>query len=480
MPEKCTISRVLGILLLLLLTSCTVGPDYRRPTTEVPDEWGNIPCPSVTTDPLEGLEWWRLFQDETLDSLMERAILSNKDLKLAEARIREARAQWRMAGAQGLPSLDASTSAMRTRRSANATEPSARGTLSHQNLFQAGFDAGWEIDIFGGIRRAVEAAEAEIGASEEDLRDVRLSLMGEVAINYLTLRGAQARLAIARKNIQTRKETLDLTRGRFSVGLSNRLEVAQAETLLALAESDLPGLESDVRQSIHRLGVLLGFPPETLIQELSIEQAIPSGPPEVPIGLPSDLLRRRPDVRRAERRLAAATARVGEATADLFPRFSLTGLIGLSSAQLPDLVSADSRYYSVGPTISWPVFDAGRIRANIEVRDARREQALIDYESAVLTSLEDTENALVAIAKEQGTFQALARAVESSSQAADMAHELYLKGLTDFLNVLVSQGALYQAEDQFVQSKQRLSTSVVALFKALGGGWETTSGKENP
>ncbi len=463
---------------LIFLAGCTVGPDYQRPESAMPEDWGESTGAGVMSSPQQIVQWWTLFQDKTLNSMIEQAVSSNKDLKIAGARIREARAHLRMTGAEIFPWLETSGSYTRLRQSENA---SANGSETganfpgDQNLFQIGFDAGWEIDIFGGVRRTVEAAEAEIDAAKEGRRDVLITLLAEVATNYMELRAGQRRIAISLENIKLQKETLELTRGRFEAGLAGSLEVAQAEALLKATESRLPAIENSVIRAIHRIGVLIGQQPDALSNELLIEGPIPPVPPQVPIGLPSDLLRRRPDVRRAERLLAAQTARIGVATADLFPKFSLTGIAGLKSLESSDLVSGDSRFYSIGPTVNWPVFEGGRIRANIEVQDALGEQALLTYENAVLTSLEDVKNAIVAYSKEQTTCQSLGQAVEASRRADEIARELYSKGLVDFLNVLLSQGALRQAEDQYVRSEQRVSTSLVALFKALGGGWESTT-----
>ncbi len=477
---------VLGLLFLILLSGCTVGPDYRRTQPVVPVQWGEEPDGGVTTGPLEVIRWWTLFHDEKLNSYVDRAVVSNKDLQLADSRIRQARAQRMIVSSQAFPEVDVSGAYTRSRRSQNipsgTPQQQAAGTgggSGGQNLFQAGFDAGWEIDVFGGVRRAVEAATADIQAAEENRRDTLVTLLSEVARNYIELRGNQQRIAIAVSNINIQRDTLELTRGRFNAGLGNSLEVAQAEALLATTEAKIPTLETSVKQAIHRLGVLLGLRPEALLDELSTIAPIPPVPPEVPIGLPSELLRRRPDVRGAERRLAAATARIGVAVADLFPRFSLTGGLGLQSSRFPNLGSGDSLYYSFASILNWPVFDAGRIRANIEVQNSLQEQALFTYENTVLRSFEDVENAIVAYIKEQATFQSLSRSVDASRRAVDIARELYKRGLVDFLNVLQSEGSLYQVEDQLVQSRQRVSTSLVALFKALGGGWNILPNRES-
>jgi multidrug efflux system outer membrane protein len=476
-------------ILLLLSAGCAVGPNYKRPETAVPPQWPEVgpnngsPARTGSTDLIR---WWTGFRDEALNSLVDRAVRSNKDLQIAQARIREARAQRIIAGGAGLPTVNASGSYTRISgssassaafgagSSAGATGSSAagRGTSRAFDLFQAGLDASWEADIFGGVRRAVEAANANLEASQEDWRNTVVTLLGEVATNYIALRGNQRRLAVARDNVKTQRDTVELTKGLFAAGLNSALDVAQAQAQLASTEAQIPALETSIKQSIHQLGVLLGSEPETLVQELSAGRPVPPTPPQVPIGLPSDLLRRRPDIRRAERQLATATAQVGVATAALFPSFSLTGGAGYQSTKGSNLFSSGNQYWSYGPSINWPLFEGGRLRANIEVQNALQRQALLTYESTVLTALQDVEDAIVAYSNSRAAHKSLTQAVDSSRQAARIARELYQKGLVGFLNVLQSEGALYQAEDQLAQNDQQVATALVSLYKALGGGWE--------
>ncbi|HSW46747.1 MAG TPA: efflux transporter outer membrane subunit, partial [Phycisphaerae bacterium] len=342
-----------------------------------------------------------------------------------------------------------------------------------QNLFQTGFDATWEVDVFGGVRRSVEAAGADIQAAEEYQRHVLVSLLSEVARNYIETRSNQRRLTIAAENISSQQDTLELTRTRFNAGLTSELDVAQAQAQLATTQSQVPVLEMLLAQAIHRLGVLLGQPPESLVDELVQAAPIPAVPPEIPVGLPSELLHRRPDIRRSERQLAAATARIGVATAELFPRFSLTGSFGTQTDDIQHFLDRKSLFWSVGPTMSWPIFDAGRIRANIDVQDIRQQQALALYQQAILIALEEVENALVAYRQEQVRYRHLATAAKSNRRAFDLANERYAKGLADFLSVLESQRSLYVTEDALIQSEGRAVASLIAIYKALGGGWET-------
>jgi multidrug efflux system outer membrane protein len=461
---------------LLLLGGCSVGPNYQEPKLAVPASWQEAQQKGIDIRPVEMTRWWTSFNDSLLNSLVERAVQSNLDLRIAEGRIREARAARTVVAADAWPIVDVFGSYSRNRTSANAL---ALGTLApqgggqlEQDLFKTGFDANWEIDVFGGIRRSVEAADATIEASRETRRDVLVTLLGDVAKNYIDLRGFQRRLAVARANLKAQQDTLELTRIRFQAGLTSDLEVAQAEAQANTTAAQIPTLEASLKQAAYSLDLLLGLAPGALWQELSNEIAIPVLPPEVLVGLPSDLLRRRPDIRVAERRLAAATAQVGSAMADLFPKFSLTGVGGLQSISASDWFTGRSRYWSIGPTISWSIFDAGRIRANIEIRNAQQEQALNQYEKTVLAALGDVEKSLVSYSREQVRQRSLAEAVASSRRAVEMANELYIRGLNDFLNVLDTQRSLYAAENDLAQSEATMASNLVALYKALGGGWE--------
>lgn len=467
---------------LFLVAGCTVGPDYHRPQTPVSQTWAET-SGGLTTGPVSVAQWWTQFNDEQLDSLVDRAVRSNKDLQLAEARIRQARTQRRVTASAAFPTLDATGSYSRIKRGSGFSTFGAgaisgtsgfvgAGSSGAFDLFQTGLDASWEIDVFGGVRRAVEAANANIAASQENLNDAIVTLLGELATDYFQIRGSQRRIEIARQNIEAQRQTVQVAQGRFEAGLGSRLEVAQAQALLATTESQIPALDNTVRQSIHQLGVLLGAQPEALLQELLVPKPIPPVPPEVPIGLPSDLLRRRPDVRSAERQLAAATAQIGVAVADLFPKLSLTGSAGYQGLTGSELVRPGNQFWTYGPGVTLPIFHGGQIRGNIQVQNALQEQALVTYESTVLTALQDVENAIVAYADTQAAHESLTRAVNANQEAARISRDLYQKGLTDFLNVLQSEGALYQVEDQLAQNEEQTLTALVALFKALGGGWE--------
>jgi outer membrane protein, multidrug efflux system len=469
---KFLLTLFLGGLMTMVLASCTVGPNFLKPTPKMPEKWAEVPKDETAVKSLDISRWWITFRDPELDSLIERAVQANLDLQIAEARIREARAQRVVVASAAYPEIDVTANYLRARTSENANTSKVTAIPGGSNLFLAGFDASWEIDVFGGVRRAVEAANADIAVTVENRRDVLVTLLAEVARNYLEVRGSQTRLGVAEKNIFTQQQALEIAKARYEAGLSSELDVAQAQAQLATTEASIPAFETSLRQAIHQLGVLLGQSPESLLAELLPMGPIPTGPPAIPAGLPSELLRRRPDIRQAEQELASATARVGVATADLFPKFFLTGLVGQSSVSGSDFFQASSRYWSVGPTINWPVFTAGRLRAQVEVQNAREDQAAIRYERTVLSALRDVEDALIAYSKEQATRDSLIQAVKANRQASDIANELYSRGLVDFLNVLVTQRAEYTTEDALAQSAQRVSSNLVALFKALGGGWD--------
>lgn len=466
-------------LCLIMGSGCMVGPNYIKPATEMPKTWVEKSQEISTETPSDLAHWWTVFKDQTLDSLIEQSIKANKDLKIAQARIREARA-FRSVAVSGLfPTLEANASYRHQRESFNTSRfeiPSEfipSGTFTEGiDLFQGGFDALWELDFFGRTRRSIEAGTADVAASVEDLRDTLVTLLSEVAVNYMTVRGAQLRLAIAKKNIEAQSETLKLTEVQLRAGLTSELDVAQARAQLETTESQVPIIETRLKQAIYQLATLLGTTPEPVVEQLTMHEPLPDPPPGVPVGLPSDLLRRRPDVRRAERQLAAATARIGEATADLFPRFTLTGELGQASTDLSKIAKSSSTFWSLGPTILWNVFNAGRTRANIEVQKARAEQALWVYEKTVLNSIQDVESALVAYLKEQERRESLMKAVSSNQRAVDISNALYTRGLVDFLRVLDSQRSLYVTEEQLALSTEQVNSNLIRLYKALGGGWE--------
>ena len=463
----------MALICFALASGCAVGPNYEPPKVSTPSQWSSSLTGGETNGPADLAAWWKNFGDTNLDSLMTSAIHSNLTLRIAEVRVRESRAQRDVASGSLWPTVGSSGSFSRNRFGANSFPPlGALGVPLDYNLYNADFDAAWELDIFGGTRRAVEAANAEIGAAEYGQRDVLVSLLAEVARNYIGACSYQQRLVITRYNIQVERQILDLASNRFQHGLSSDLDVQQATALLTATEAQVPSLETGFEQSVHHLAVLLDQPPRALRDRISAEKRIPLTPPTVPIGLPSDLLQRRPDVQRAERELAAATARIGVARADLFPKFSLTGIAGLQSISANNWFDYASRYWSAGPTVQWELFEAGRICANVRVQNARQEQALDGYQQTVLTAIEDAENALTAYAKEQVRHETLVQAVVANERALELSTQLYESGLADFERVLDSESSLYTAQDTLVQSDQAVSQDLVQLYKALGGGWQ--------
>jgi multidrug efflux system outer membrane protein len=467
-----------ALLCLALLAGCAVGPDFKGVGVQVPEHWSG-PAEPATRSPTSAdndlARWWTAFDDSALTSLMERAVRSNLDLMRAEARILQARAARGIAISGIGPTVDVTGSLQRS-RSPGSSNSRTNGVVSNQ--YQAGFDAGWELDFFGGARRDIEAAGADLQAAMETRRDVLVTLTAEVARNYIDLRTSQQRIVIARQNFDAQQHSAELTRRRFQAGFVNGLDVANAEAQAAATAAGIPLLEAAARQSIHALGVLLGAEPAALVQELTPASAIPAALPSVPLGVPSDLLRRRPDIREAEAAVHASTARIGVAEADLFPRFTISGSIGLQAAEPGSLFNWANRLWSFGPSVSWPVFDTGRILSNIELQKAFRQEDVIAYQQTVLTALQEVENALIASAKEQEHRGALVDAVTANRKAVELATMLYTEGQVDFLNVLDAQRSLYSSEDALVQSTGTMSTNLVALYKALGGGW--SDGTANP
>jgi NodT family efflux transporter outer membrane factor (OMF) lipoprotein len=434
----------------------------------------------------ELIRWWKTFNDPELSSLVDRAVTSNLDLQQAQARVLQARANRGIVAAGLWPFVDTNTSVTRSRSvtSSSGSSASASGLFPGststgagtvgvmRNFFQTGLDAAWEIDVFGGMRRNIEAADADIQTSIEDQRDVLVTLVAEVALNYIDLRGFQKEILIAQNNLQSQQRTAGITRRRFQVGLVSALDVANADALVATTSSQIPLLETAAQKAIYGLSVLLALDPSALVKELSPVAPIPANPPEIPMVLPSELLLRRPDVRRAEAQIHSATARIGAATADLFPKFNLVGSTGFQGDKTSNWIKRSNRVWSVSPSVSWNVFDAGRIRSNIELQKAIQQETLLAYQKTVLTAFQDVENALIAYDREQVRRRALVDAVTANRKAVDLSGKLYIEGQTDFLNVLDAQRSLYRSEEALVQSTRSLSTDLVALYKALGGGWE--------
>jgi len=465
-----------ALLAILILAGCaTVGPDYVPPDTSMPGDWHTQLKGGLTageTDPQALASWWTTLNDPELSSLMERAVAGNLNLREARARIREARARRGIARADLFPTLETTGSAMKSGSSEDT------GTGKIREFYAAGFDAGWELDLFGGVRRSVEAAEADIQTIREDLRDVLVSLTAEVALNYIEVRTYQKRLAVTEANLKIQQETYRLIQSRYQAGLDDELAVQQARSNLESTRSQIPTLRTSLEASKNRIAVLLSEQPGALHEQLETYKPMPVVPLDVAVGVPADTLRRRPDIRKAERELAAQTARIGVATAELYPKFTLSGSIGLEALSLGNLIAAGSRTFSIGPRIIWPIFNAGSIRANIEVQSALQEQTMIQYESTVLGALEEVENALVAYVEEQIRRASLREAADAAQQALELAQYKYQTGLIDFITVLDAQRSLLSYEDQLAQSAGSITSNLVRLYKALGGGWTTMAPDE--
>jgi len=424
--------------------------------------------------------WWETFQDRDLAALIKQAVDSNLDVQLARERVLETRAQRRMARAELLPSINNTDSFQRIRggfQNGNVHVGDAAGggifvQPFESNLFQVGFDASWEIDLFGGVRHQVQAATAEVQSSEESKRDVLLSVLGEVSRAYMELRGTQQRLAITMKNLSLQKDSLHLAEVRAQAGLGTQFDAERQREQVASTEALIPSYEAEITANIHQLSVLVAELPAALKERLEKAAPLPANPPIVPIGLPADLLTRRPDLRRARMDLVAAAARVGAAKADLFPKITLTGAVGRQSTDLSGFTLGAGNFFSVGPGITVPIFEAGRIRGNIAARKQQLQEAETQYQSTLLQALRETEDALSNYGREQERRQKLAAAVEASGQAERMAQELYTRGLADFLSVLDAQREELANEDALAQSQTAIRTDLVALYKSLGGGWE--------
>jgi outer membrane protein, multidrug efflux system len=456
------------------MTGCmTVGPDYVPPEIPAPQKWTVLSSGSTTAEPRDSralATWWATLNDPMLSELIDHAVSNNPDLKKAQAAVREARALRGVSAADQYPSLEATSSVSRQRSSV------ATGGGTAQNVYSAGLDATWELDIFGGKRRAVEAAQADLEASEADLNSVLISLAGEVALNYVDLRSYQAKLAIAEANRDAQIETYQIAEWRHEAGLATQLDLEQAKMSLEQTRAQIPTLEAGLAAAKNRLSVLVGKHPGALEAELAETKPIPTAQLTIAVGIPADALRSRPDVQKAERQLAAQTARIGVATADLYPKLSLTGSIGLEALSPGKVFSAGNESYGLSLPISWNIFDAGRVRQNIKVQNALQEQALAHYEATILSALEEVENALIAYAKEQSRLQSLSAAEQAAQQAFELAKTRYTSGLTDFQVVLDSQRSLLTVQELRAISETQVAADLIRLYKAVGGGWATLSG----
>ncbi len=465
--------RMLSILLPALLTGCVVGPDYRTPQLAVPTVWHSDTGGGLKTVPLESARlsrWWQTLDDPLLSRLVAEAAANNLDLKLAEARLREARVRRGLSASDQYPALKAGAGVDQNRSSGDMGVGGGRVS----DAYSAQFDASWEPDLFGGKRRALEAASATSEAAEENLRDVQVSLLAEVVLNYIEVRSSQEQINITRATITSLTETVQLAEWRLQAGLVSQLDLEQARLNLEQTRAQLPALSSTMEQSRNSLALLLGRNPGTL-EELQAVGPIPSAKAQIAIGLPAETLRQRPDIRRAERQLAAATAQVGQAEADRYPNLSLSGTIGLQASSLGNLLQPGAYLYTLAANTVVTIFDGGRLRQKVEIQNALQQQALISYQSAVKSALRDVENALAAYAGEQNRRQSLQDAVQAAKSAVELATSQYAAGLIDFQPVLDSQRSLLSLRNQLTQSQAAVTSNLARLYKAVGGGWSNSS-----
>lgn len=455
-----------GIWLLLMLGGCAVGPEYSPPGTDLPASWSESQQPSGEMQREMLADWWRLFEDPVLDKLIDTAIVTNPDRDLALARIREARERFRISRATMLPNLSGSG----TTSVLESTGPT--GDTDWLELYDVALDASWELDIFGGSRRSVEAAGATIEARHADYVDVMTSLVAEVALTYVNLRTLEARLEITQSNVAVQEQTFALVQWRTEAGLTTALDVAQAAANLATTRAQVPLLERDVAQSRNKLGFLTGEASADIDSILGMATTIPVTRESVAIGVPSDTVRQRGDIRSAERNLAVQSARVGIATANLYPSFRLVGFIGRSASDLSGLTERTAQTTNLAASVTAPIFNAGQLRANVAVEDALYAQALASLEKTVLNALREVEDALAAQTAANERTAYLHLAVREAERANVFASQEYKAGLTDFNRVLDTQRTLLTAQEQLVLNQSAESTATIQLYKAVGGGWD--------
>ena len=500
--------------LAFALPACTVGPNFEAPSPWSPSSWfASRPQPATlaslpVAEPVDPA-WWAIFNDPVLTGLMTRVATENLDVRVASIRLAEARAQRGISAADEFPKFNGNTSITRERLSPrgvigvlgggasgsngagtssatgsnglggtqgappSASASSGRGIPAF-DLYQAGFDATWELDLWGRVRRAVESADAQVDSSNEARRQTLVSSLAELARDYIQLRGTQETLRITRDNLAANRESATLTSERARGGLATDLDVANARQAVESTAADIPQLEQQQEQAVNAIALLLGAPPGALAAQLLPPKPVPPVPPRVPVGLPSELVRRRPDIRQSEAQLHGATADIGEAQAEFFPKVTLSGSFALQALALKDLGNFGARTYGIGPSITIPIFEGGRLTRTLELRKAQQQEAAINFQKTVLGAFHDVDNALIAYRAEQLRRDRLAAAVAQARQARSLANQRFRQGLSDFLEVLTAQRTVLAAEQQLATSTTTVSTNLVALYKALGGGWETT------
>ncbi|MEM0967628.1 MAG: TolC family protein [Verrucomicrobiota bacterium] len=445
---------------------CSVSTSIKQPKVTYSEVWASE---AESTDRVVQ-EWWKQFNDPVLERLISQASMANYDLLIAQSRVREARAARGIVAADALPVIGASGSARRISTSEYTLDGNDGVT---DTVFAAGFDASWEIDLFGGNRSERRAADALIDAAVNDRRDVMVSVLAEVARNYIELRGSQKRLLIIQRNVDLQRKTLDLVKSRVDSGFSRELDQTRAEAQLRETQSQVPLVRAEIRAAAFRLSILAGRSPESLFEKLMTTEPLPVEPDIVPVGLRSDLLQRRPDVRSAEANLEAALSEVDAAKKELYPKFFLTGSAGFESLTFGDLLSSAAQTWTLGSLVEWPIFRSGEIRASIRVEEARAKKAVLEFERIVLEALGEVESSLTFYGEELQARDRLKESVDAARRSVALADNLYGRGLSSFLDVLEADGRLSETEDALVQSETRTLTSLVALYKSLGGGWES-------
>lgn len=472
-----------------ILAGCTtLGPDFTKPEAPVAQKWIEQGSPKVeTTKAAKYRDWWKVFQDPTLDGLIQTAYKQNLNLQIAGTRILEARATLGVVIGEQYPQFQEATGSYAYNRVSKNAANTSSGNLNYQDYLY-GLDAAWELDIWGRFSRAVESADASLVASIADYDDVLVSLTAEVATTYVLIRIYEERLAVARENVKIQRKSFDLTDILYQNGAVTDLDVQQAKSLLRDTESTIPALETGLRQAQNALCVLLGIPPEDLTELLSGPEVIPAAPASVVIGIPGELLTRRPDIRRAELQAAAQCAQIGVARAELFPRITLLGFFGFQSSDssltrtggsdFADLFSWESFTMATGPTVSWPIWNYGRLTNNVRVQDARFQQLLINYQNTVLRAAREVEDALVGFLLSQDQVSLLQESVDAAKRAVDLSYVQYREGAVDYTRVLNTQQFLLQAQDHLTLIKGSVPTNLIALYRALGGGWQMRLGKD--
>jgi NodT family efflux transporter outer membrane factor (OMF) lipoprotein len=476
---------LLFLIVLFLATGCfKVGPNFHKPEAAVNPNWLEAGAyPQVSTRADDYRDWWRTFNDPVLERFIQDAYRQNLPLRIAGVRVLEARAQVGVAVGQLYPQSQEFTGTVQKIRFSQSNLSSGTGTPTNFWLSSLGVGATWEIDFWGKIRRAIESADATLVAAVSDYDNALVTLTGDVASAYILLRTLENRLAIARANVEIQKKSLQIATSRWKGGTTSLRDVEQAKTVLESTEATIPTLESQVRQTQNLLCLLMGLPPTDLKQVLGAKSAIPAPPPQVALGIPADLLRRRPDIQSAEWQAAAQCAQIGVSKADLFPAFSLTGSFGFSATQsgttaLADMFKGISRNWNVGPSVQWNIFNYGRIMNNVRVQDARFQELLIIYQNTVLKAQQEVENALIAFLKAQQRATKLAGSTAAAKKSAELAMLQYREGITDFTTVLTAEQNLLTQQDALATTLGEISGNLVGVYRAMGGGWQIREGQD--